>query len=60
MHIEKKETHSTLIHSRLYIKQSQIQIKHVQKNILYTSSKKCHQIHSVVAEMKDVKAVQAT
>jgi hypothetical protein len=60
MHIEKKKTDSTLIHSNLYIKQSQIQVKFTQQNILYTSSKKCHQIYSVVAEMKHVKAVQTT
>ena len=34
--------------------------KFAQQNVLYTSSKKSHQIQSVAAEMKHVKAVQTT
>ena len=56
----KEKTDSTLIRSSLHFKQSQLQIKHAQQNILYISCKKCHQIYSLVAEMKHVKAVQTT
>jgi hypothetical protein len=40
MHIEMKETDSTLKHSGLYIKQSKMKTKFAQQNVLYTSGKK--------------------